>query len=495
MTYLAADELAGRATGTPGADQAARYIAEQFRALGLRPVGAAGSFFQHFTLDDGTRGKNVLARLPGRGDLADRVTIVSAHYDHLGSRPEDEAVDGDTICNGADDNASGVAALLLIAEDLARRAAGPFPDNHRSVVFAAFDAEETGLGGSRFYTENPPVALARTDGVVNFDMVGRLRGGKLYAGDAPTSPLFLDVLEELQERTGIPIETRFGGVARSDQAPFLDHQVPGVHFNTGLYPEYHSPADEVGLIDHEGGAEIAAIGAALVEAILTHDGPLPFRKLDPSYDIQHAIRLVTLLGAVPNVRAQEGRHPRVLFVTPGSPAAVCGIRAGDQLAAVNGLTIERVEDAVAVVPQLRFEDGLRVTLVRDGESIEIDMPAVIFQRLSGPEVQPRNDGRYDVTFRCRPPRGVPGVALVGSFNDWDPSARPLQGPARDGSFSTRIVLPAGTYEYKFVIEGHGWISDPDNLHQVGGQQNSVVWVGPRENEDTGVIRRALHSSP
>ena len=280
VAYLASDAMEGRATGTPGARLAADYIADQFRKLGLEPAGDAGTFFQDFTLPDGTPARNVVAKLSGRGELAGSAVVIGAHYDHLGYHPEKGGHAADTLCNGADDNASGVAAVLMIAEDLATprdQLSAP----RRAAVFVAFDAEEPGLFGSKHYAAYPPVPLAQTIGIVNFDMIGRLRRGKLYAGDAPSCPVFVEELKRLEAELGRPIETRFGGVARSDQAPFLEKGIPGVHFNTGLYPEYHTPADELEPLDLAGGAAIAKVGGSLVRTLLSRPGEFPFERLDP----------------------------------------------------------------------------------------------------------------------------------------------------------------------------------------------------------------------
>lgn len=483
VAWLADDARNGRKAGSEGGREAADYIASHLAEAGLKPVLPDGSFFQEFSLDDGTRARNVLAIVPGRGALAADCIVVSAHYDHIGTTPETQATADpkDRICNGADDNASGVAAILMMAADTARSAAaGDGPA--RTILFAAFDAEEGGLHGSKYYVAHPAWPLERTRAVLNFDMIGRLDRGTLYAGDAPSSPAFGPILDAVSKVSGVAIESRFGGVGRSDQAPFLDRGIPGIHFNTGLYPEYHSPADELENVDCQGGATIARISAAILDTIADTDTPPPFAKLDPTYNIEHAIRLVTLLGAVPHVRAQVGQYPRVLFVTPGSPAARGGVRAGDELAAVDGQEIARVEDAVALVPTLRLERGVRVRLMRRGQPIDIVLPPALFDGLLGPKVIALEDGRYRVCFALTPPAGTKTVHVAGSFNGWIAHALTLRGPDADGRFSGEITLPRGTYEYQFVLNGETRQPDPANIHQVGTNRHSVVWAGTRDND-------------
>src|SRR5262249_39171246 len=152
--YLASDTLQGRRVGSDGSAKAADYIARQLQAGRLLPLGDGGTCFQAFTPDDGVRARNVLAACPGAGSLADQCVIVAAHYDHLGSRPDSDerGTSGDRIFNGADDNASGVAALLLIAQALALDR-DRLPSSRRAVIFAAFDAEEMGLKGAQYYAE------------------------------------------------------------------------------------------------------------------------------------------------------------------------------------------------------------------------------------------------------------------------------------------------------------------------------------------------------
>jgi hypothetical protein len=494
VAWLADDARDGRRAGSGGGRDAGEYIARHLAAAGLKPAAPDGSFFQPFTLADGRAARNVLASVPGRGALAAECVVLAAHYDHIGTTPETTAGarPDDRVCNGADDNASGVAALLLIAADTAR-GAGAADGPSRTVLFIAFDAEEGGLNGSKYYVDHPAVPLDRTRAVLNFDMIGHLNRGTLYAGDAPSSPAFGPILEAVARASGVAIETRFGGVARSDHAPFLDKGVPGIHFNTGLYPEYHGPADELPIVDCDGGATATRIGAAVLEVLARGDGPVPFARLDPSYNVEHAIRLVTLLGAVPNVRAQAGRYPRVLFVAPGSPAARCGVRAGDELAAVDGREIARVEDAVALVPALRLDRGVRVRLMRRGEPVEIFMPPDLFASLLGPRVQEQPDGRYRVRFELTPPAGTKSVHVVGSFNDWATARLPMTGPDDHGRFVAEVTLPKGTYEYQFALDGGTRQPDPRNVHQVGtGRRHSVVWAGTREpdNDHDPAARRA-----
>ena len=254
------------------------------------PAGDARTSFQAFTLPDGSRCRNVLAVLPGAGSLADQHIIVSAHLDHLGTRAVAPGGTRDAIYNGADDNASGVAAMLLIAEDLARDAdrGGRRAASRRAVVFAAFDAEELGLLGASYYAEHPARPLDRAAAVLNFDMVGRLARGRLSAADAETSADLAGAIRNIAKTSSVPVETRLGGSDRGDHAVFLRRRIPSVHFHTGLHADYHEVSDELAALDCEGGVRVAALGADVVRFAAGHAGPFAYRPVAPAFDTRSA---------------------------------------------------------------------------------------------------------------------------------------------------------------------------------------------------------------
>src|SRR5204863_2079699 len=184
----------------------------------------------------------------------------------------------DGIFNGADDNASGCAALLLVAQALhAERER--LPASCRTVIFASFDAEERGLIGSRHYVRHPLWPLNKTTANINFDMVGRLFLQKLLALDSASSPFFAERITVLADQCGLRVETRLGGSGRADNASFLDRAIPAVHFNSGLHADYHQVSDEVGKIDSEGGARISWLGYRLLREMIENPQPVAFRRL------------------------------------------------------------------------------------------------------------------------------------------------------------------------------------------------------------------------
>ena len=241
VRILSDDAMQGRAPGTPGSAMARAHILKRFGEIGLAPVGAA--FEQPFSVvrRDGTRidAVNLLARIPGTR-AGGKAMVVSAHYDHLGVR-------GGEIFNGADDNASGVAGLLAVAE-----AFKAHPPTH-DVILAVLDAEEGGLSGARAFVANPPVPLSTIALNINFDMLSKNTRNELYASGASPFPSLRPILEKVAAtapvRLSLGHDTDADGKAnnwtdQSDHYAFAEKGVPWVYFGVEDHPEYHKSTDD-----------------------------------------------------------------------------------------------------------------------------------------------------------------------------------------------------------------------------------------------------------
>jgi Zn-dependent M28 family amino/carboxypeptidase len=241
VRVLSADAMQGRGVGTQGGIDTRLYILGRMRKIGLEPVD------QEFTFKrkSGTEvvGVNLMARIPGT-EPGGRAIVVTAHYDHLGVR-------GGQIYNGADDNASGVAGALAVAEAFRAR-----PPRH-DVWIVFLDAEESGLRGARAFVETPPVPLASIALNINFDMLSKNAGGELYAAGGSSSPWVKAQLEALAP--GAPVRLRLGhdtGPAdsvdnwtnQSDHGVFARVGVTWVYFGVEDHPEYHKPTDDFATI-------------------------------------------------------------------------------------------------------------------------------------------------------------------------------------------------------------------------------------------------------
>jgi len=279
---LSGPSFEGRRSGTPGNLLARQFVRETFQEIGLAP--AVPGFLQAFTFTPQSRnsrggatkiqltavnGANVLAVESGRRFGAATI-VVSAHYDHLG------IVNGVTY-PGADDNASGVAALLAVARYL-----HVHPPAH-TVVFAAFDGEESGLQGARAFVKTPPVPITAIALDVNFDMVSRNDRNEIYAAGTFQNPQLQPIVSEVQQRSAVTL--RFGHdrpgtrgndtddwTLQSDHGVFHQAGVPFIYFGVEDHPDYHKPTDTAVTIDPRFFGDVAEM---LVDFVITADQRLP----------------------------------------------------------------------------------------------------------------------------------------------------------------------------------------------------------------------------
>jgi len=297
LSALAHDSMEGRRTGTPGADRAAALIAAEMKAIGLTPAGDSG-FHQKVPFVHAMRGRRSLTLLDSLGALAnvpdsarrvsynvvgvlrgsdpvvrDEIVVIGAHYDHLGVGLP---VAGDSIYNGADDDASGVTAVLGIASVLAR---GKPPK--RTVIFMATTGEEQGVLGTRWFVRNPPFPLSRMVADMEIEMIGRpdsLAGGP---GKGWLTGYDRSTMGEMLRAGGIPIvadpypQMRF--FERSDNIVFARMGIPAHTLSSyNLHRDYHQPSDDVSRVDFPHMTSV--IRAAAAAARLLADGPAPVWK-------------------------------------------------------------------------------------------------------------------------------------------------------------------------------------------------------------------------
>ena len=274
---LADDSMRGRATPGPEIEQAARYVEAVFRRSALVPAGDSGGYVQRFPIGaPGQSAPNVIGVLPGRdGRLAHQFVVVVAHLDHIGvGRP----VGNDSIRNGADDNASGSAGLLALAEAFAGSSRP-----RRSVLFLSVSGEERGLVGSRWYVAHPTVPIESIVGLVNLDMISRNRPDSVFLngwGKSSLSDLVRRLAGEHTElglAVGPDIEDRPVTPADSDHWPFQHRGVPYIFFYSGEHPDYHRVGDEPAKADADKAARVAQLAFLTVDAIANDRTP-------PSWD-------------------------------------------------------------------------------------------------------------------------------------------------------------------------------------------------------------------
>lgn len=303
---LAADELEGRDDGTPGSLLAQDLILEQLAEIAEPLPGAAEGDPYRWTFEDGT---NLLGVIPGTDDggsdggLADEVVLLGAHYDHEGTDCPSTDPD-DQICNGAADNAAGVAAALEVGQAIADEGG-----LDRTVVLAFWDAEEDGLLGARAYVDDPPIPLDDTVAYVNLDILGAnllpsLRGATILVG-AETGGPPLEAAAEAATEAAPDLDTvglsLLFGQGRSDHAPFAAAGVPVAFFTDANPPCYHTAQDDVDVVDFDKLGQQIAVVDALVRDLATTDEPPVFAEDLPAADHGDAVSMFEVLeGATPD---------------------------------------------------------------------------------------------------------------------------------------------------------------------------------------------------
>jgi hypothetical protein len=301
---------------------------------------------------------NVAAMLRGSVKPNEYV-VVGAHYDHLGygdvasSTPWRREVH-----NGADDNASGIAALIEIARRLV--SIGP-PE--RSVVFVAFTAEELGAIGSEYYCKNPPHPTRSTIAMINLDTVGRLEDNKLIVFGARSAAEFGDMLEDANEDHSLELVKKKEIFGFSDQNPFYARGIPALHIFTGAYDDYHSPDDDWNSLNYEGLSSIASFVSNFVGEVAGVESLTALVELEePSEDTTPRGRGASL-GIVPDF-TYAGIGVGIKGTVPGSPAEQAGLEDGDVILEIDNKTIADLKGLMQFLASKNPGDEVEIQIVR-----------------------------------------------------------------------------------------------------------------------------------
>ena len=314
--------------------------------------------------------KNVVGVLEGEGPLASETIVIGAHYDHLGMGGAGSLAPWTAaIHNGADDNASGTAALLETARRLATAPQKP----RRRMVFIAFTAEEKGLLGSAHYVRNPRFALESTIAMFNLDMVGRLDGDKLAVYGTGTAKDFDAMVENLSAKHGFKLSKHPGGFGPSDHSKFYEHKIPVLHFFTGTHKDYHRPSDDAPLINVAGMRRVTDM---LEEAIRNVDAVTD----RPQYvEIKRVERIGMgdggdrpYFGSMPAYPNPETDGVLLEVVSEGSPAEKAGLKGGDVLLQIGDTRTVTLEDFQAALSSHKPGDKVKVKVRRGKEMVEME---------------------------------------------------------------------------------------------------------------------------
>jgi hypothetical protein len=311
---------------------------------------------------------NIVGVLRGRDTT--RTIVIGAHYDHLGKASSRSlaAEETEDYHYGADDNASGTAALLAIARAWTSRPETPV----HNVVFAAFAAEELGVLGSSRYVSSPPYPNESTSIMLNFDMVGRMQDRTLILMGTGTGEGLDALVDETAESFEFEIKKNEGGYGPSDHMSFYKVKIPVLSFFTGAHVDYHKPSDTWDKLNGTGITEIAAYGYAISEALDARDplvhvavaGSSPFGRVGGGSGYG------AYLGSIPDYSQEEGG---VLLsgVREGGPADQAGIRGGDSIISFDGVRVDNIYDFTYALRTRKPGQTVEIGILRGGEQLTV----------------------------------------------------------------------------------------------------------------------------
>lgn len=369
IAFFAAGEMAGRGLGTTQLQRAADYIARQFMDAGLQRGGDDGGWLQTWEQPVKALGRsvtlnNVIGVLPGSDpQLAGESVVIGAHYDHLGhgaatGRREDRG----RIHPGADDNASGVAAMLELARALQGKA---LP---RTLVFVAFTGEEYDRLGSRHYvSQGADYPVDKSIAMLNLDTVGRLGDKPLILFGTGSAEEWVHIFRGAGYVTGVPVQSVADDFGSSDQTSFIQAGVPAVQFFSGAHEDFHRPGDTIDKIDVDGLVKVANVALQVTQYLAERPQPLNITIGGAAPARAPGTRRVSF-GTVPDF-TWSGDGVRLDDVRADTPATLAGLRKGDIIKRVNETPVRSMRDYSEALKQLQPGDEIRVGFTRDGAAL------------------------------------------------------------------------------------------------------------------------------
>lgn len=377
VAYLASDKLKGRGTGTKEELKAAKYIAKQFKKAGLSPKGNNNTWLHTFTFrkssdphgmsHDGptVSSNNVVGYLDNGSPYT---VVIGAHYDHLGLGHDHNSLDANPegkIHNGADDNASGTAAVI----ELARYYAQNGVKEQHNFLFICFSGEELGLLGSKKFTETPTIDLSSVSYMINMDMIGRLNEEKrLVIGGVGTSPAFVPLINNL--KTDIGIKKDSAGIGPSDHTSFYLKNIPVLFAFTGQHSDYHKPSDDTEKVNFTGEVKILQLMTQIINE-LDRVPKLVFQETKTK-DAGGTPAFKVTLGIMPDYTFEE-KGVKVDGVTDNRPAAKAGLVKGDIIIGLGSIEVNDMASYMKALAAHKKGDKTKVKVKRGSDTKEFDV--------------------------------------------------------------------------------------------------------------------------
>lgn len=313
--------------------------------------------------------KNVVGVLEGNDPkLKNEYIIIGAHFDHIGLGGYGSgSLLPDTIAihNGADDNASGTAGLLEIAEYISSRR----HEIRRSFVFVAFSAEELGLLGSAHFVKNPPIELKNVIGMINMDMIGRLKDSVLTIQGVGTSPVWKEIIARQNADSVFKLKLGQDGFGSSDHASFNSKEIPVLFFFTGLHNDYHKPSDDWDLINYTGQKLVTEFVSKIVLDLDTISNKPEYTKVAMSNTQREGMRgFRVTFGIMPDF-GDDAKGLKISGTRAGSPAEKAGLKADDIIIKFGGKSVKNIYDLTAILGDYKPGDEVEVVVLRGEETL------------------------------------------------------------------------------------------------------------------------------
>jgi aminopeptidase YwaD len=314
--------------------------------------------------------QNVIGFLPGNHpEKKNEYIIIGAHYDHLGRGGQGSMVpDVSAIHHGADDNASGTAGML----ELAQKFSANRDQIERSIIFMAFGAEELGLIGSQYYVENPTIPNEQITAMINLDMIGRMQNNELTIFGVGTSPVWESIIESSSYYGNFTVRTNPDGFGPSDHASFYAKGIPVLFFHTGLHEDYHRPSDTADKINYEGIEDIVKFVYDIAYSLNTYREPVAFTRADSPQPRGTMGNIRVYVGTMPDYVGESGGL-RITGVRSDSPAEKAGIKTGDVIIKFGNREIENVYDYTYALGEHNPGDVIEVVIIRDDEELIVEL--------------------------------------------------------------------------------------------------------------------------
>ena len=400
VVSLTTDEMGGRFTGSEGEKLATQYVADRLAAVGVEPAGDGSGWFQPFETvipkksggEQQVRGRNVLGVLRAKdaGARQRPMLVIGAHVDHLGTRgAEYSRAAGDeaksSVHPGADDNASGVASMLEIAQYLASEQDAGRLNLQRDVCFAAWSGEELGLLGSKWYLQQldravggdqrPEHLRTHISSYLNLDMVGRLQNALIVSGIG-SSTQWRGELERRNVPVGLALSLSNDAQLPTDATAFYLRGIPILSFFTGAHTDYHTPGDTADKLLYDDMQRITRLVALIARGLASSAEAPEYVAMDIEEQPRSARGGRVYLGTIPDYAKAPIPGLRLSGVGPGGPGDLAGLREGDIVVSLAGKEVKDIYDYSEILDTLKADVTVEVTIVRGNERKKLEITPV-----------------------------------------------------------------------------------------------------------------------